>query len=101
MAAHEIDRQSGNMAFLAQNIINLGESLRNRGLIFSSKEDLYKALDFFIEALDLARQNGDEHTTLKALNNIGNIYLAFGRYPGAQKWLISFCRNRRLKQAEV
>jgi len=91
------------MVFLAQNIINLGESLRYRGLFFSSEGDLYKALDFFIEALDLAQQNGDEHTTLKALNNIGNIYLAFAKYHGAQKYYrslnSSLQKPRSLKQA--
>ena len=102
VAAHDIDRQSGNMVFLAQNIINLGESLRYRGLVFSSEGDLYKALDFFIEALDLAQQNGDEHTTLKALNNIGNIYLAFAKYHGAQKYYrLSQVLSAETKEAEA
>jgi len=79
LEAHDIEQQSGNIVFFPQDMINLGESFRNKGLIYSNREDLYNALDFFTQALDLGKKNGDKQIELRALNNIGNIHLNFGK----------------------
>ena len=86
LEAHDIDRQSGHAAFFPQDIINLGEGFRNKGLIFSNREDLYLALNYFTEALDSGKRNADKQTQLKALNNIGNIYLKLKKYYAAQRY---------------
>jgi CHAT domain-containing protein/Tfp pilus assembly protein PilF len=86
LEAHDIDRQSGNIVFFSQNMINLGEGFRNRGLIFANREDLYKALDYFTEALDSGQRNGDKETELRALNNIGNIHLNLEKYYSAETY---------------
>jgi tetratricopeptide (TPR) repeat protein len=86
LEAYEIEQQSGNTVLSPLNMINLGEAFRNRGLVLSSRKDLYDAFDFFTLALDLGKKNGDKQTELKALNNIGNIHLNLEKYYAAQNY---------------
>lgn len=88
-AAYDLDQRLGNTVFLSQNMNNLGEAFRKQGLIFSNKADFYKALDYFTEALDSAKRNGDEKTELRALNNIGNIQVDLENYETALNYLRS------------
>ena len=84
--AHDIDLRSGNILFFPQDMINLGEGFRNKGLVFSNREDLYTALEYFTEALDSANRNEDKQTQLRALNNLGNIHLNLKKYHTAQSY---------------
>jgi tetratricopeptide (TPR) repeat protein len=86
LEAHEINRQSGRIAFFPQSMINLGEGFRNRGLVSSDREDLYRALDYLTDALDSAKRKGDKQTELRALNNIGNIHLNLEKYHSAERY---------------
>ncbi len=93
LEAYGIDRQLGKPGFLPQNMINLGESFRNKWLSLSNWEDLDQALDYFTEALEWGKQNGDEQTELRALNNIGNIHLHFKKYFSARSY---FRRSQKI-----
>jgi CHAT domain-containing protein len=84
--AHDIDLRLGNDAFFPQTMISLGEGLRNRGLAYSNREDLYRSLDYFAKALNWGITNGDKNTELNAINNIGNIYLKLEKYHTAQSY---------------
>ncbi len=89
LEAREIDQQLQNLTFFPQDLNTLGEGFRSKGLIFSSKSDLYQALTYFKEALDSARSKADQWTELRALNNVGNTYLDLEHYHTAQSYLRS------------
>src|SRR4030042_2929341 len=95
LEAQDIDLQLGNRLFSPLNMINLGEGFRNKGLVFSSREDLYKALDYFAEALDWGIRNGDKKTEMTAGNTIGKIHLNLAKYYTAQSY---FRRTQQLAE---
>ncbi len=86
-AANEIDRQSGNSYLLSQSLNNLGDAYRNRGILLSNKVDLWRALDYFCKALDLAKENPAQKTEMRILNNIGNVYIELEKYHTALHYL--------------
>ncbi len=88
-AAKEIDRQSENSYFFSETMNNLGEAYRNKGILLFNKADLYRSLDCFNQALDLARKNRILETELRILNNIGKIHLDLERYHTALHYLLS------------
>jgi len=92
LEAREIDQRMENLTFLPQDLNTLGEGFRSKGLIFSSKSDLYQALTYFKEALDSARSKADQWTELRALNNVGNTYLDLEHYHTARSYLRSACQ---------
>ena len=54
-----------------------GENLL-RGIAFFELGDIPKAIDYFQQHLDLARQAGERHSEGMALGNLGNAHAAFG-----------------------
>ena len=78
LAAYDIDRPSG-FGVSPQLLNNLGTAFRAKGLISPSQPDLYKALEYYQESLDLARENGDRTSEVILLNNIGRVYLDLGK----------------------
>ena len=84
--ARAIDLQSGNRSFFPLDMINLGKCFRNSGHILANMEDLYRGLEYFTEALNLAEKGQDMQTQLRALNNIGNIYLSMEKYFAAKHY---------------
>lgn len=80
LAAQAIDKQSGNTFFLSRSMSALGEAYRNKALVFSNKEDLYRALDYSTSALESARERGDQHSETVALSALGNIYLDLKKF---------------------
>ncbi|UCE42022.1 MAG: CHAT domain-containing protein [Candidatus Aminicenantes bacterium] len=79
--ALEIDRELGNTIYIAIDLINLGDTLRNKGLISDNKEDMYMALTYFEDCLkltELSRQQDAELDILniievRVLNNLGSV----------------------------
>jgi len=71
--AYLIDKNLGDPINIAIDLINLGETLRHKGLASSSTEDLNKALVYFDECLKLARNNAYPDIEVKVLNNIGTV----------------------------
>jgi CHAT domain-containing protein len=87
LAARAIDKEQGNTYFLSQNLINIGAAYRNRGLILANTDDLYQALQYFTEALDIAKSKEGRNTQLISTNNIGNIHLILENYEAALLFL--------------
>lgn len=88
LAAYDIDRPSG-FGVSPQLLNNLGSVFWAKGLIFSGRTDLYGALEYYRESLDLARGNGDRMSEAMLLNNIGRVYLDLGKFSTAFHYLDS------------
>ena len=88
-AANRMELNWGNTYFLCQNLNNLAEAYRNKGILLSNKADLYRSLDYFNQALDLARKNRILKTELRVLNNLGKIHLDLEKYHTALHFLLS------------
>jgi len=87
LAAYEIDRQSGSGRISPQVLNDLGEAFRMKGVMLADRRDLYGALDYYRQGLDLARQNGDQISEAILLNNLGRIYLDLGKFSTAIHYL--------------
>ena len=88
LAAYDIDRPSG-FGVSPQLLNTLGNVFQMKGIIFSGRADLYRALEYYRESLDLARGNGDRISEAMLLNNIGRIYLDLGKSASAFHYLDS------------
>lgn len=89
LAAYDIDRQAGLGRVSPHVLNNLGEALRMKGLMFSTRIDLYSALGYYLQGLALARANGDPISETILLNNIGRVYLDLGKFSTAFHYLDS------------
>lgn len=89
----KIDQQLRNNFYI--NLNNIGDIYRSRGLLSNNKDDLYKALEYFRDCLELARKNEYIEIEILALNNIGTVYTDLENYPEALKYL-----KQGLKKAE-
>ncbi|MGD9346059.1 MAG: tetratricopeptide repeat protein, partial [Candidatus Aminicenantes bacterium] len=73
--AIKIDNEAGNNAYLPMVLNNLGVLHRKKANITNIGDDYLKALDYFEDCLELSLKAKKLRTEIKALNNIGNIYL--------------------------
>ncbi|MEW5900400.1 MAG: tetratricopeptide repeat protein, partial [Acidobacteriota bacterium] len=92
LAAYEIDKQSENSPFFYQSLNILAEAFHSRGLIFSNRQDLYGARDFFTQVLEAAREIGDKRTEMVAANNLGHLNFDLEKYHAALHYLESAFR---------
>jgi CHAT domain-containing protein len=94
--AIKIDTELNNKLFLTVELNNLG-TISHRKAIFSGlDEDFFLALKYFEDCLELAQEIMDVRTEVRALNNIGNVYLDLGKYNNALMYL-----NRGLFRSEL
>jgi CHAT domain-containing protein/Tfp pilus assembly protein PilF len=77
----EIDKELGNPIYIAIDLNNLGDTFRNKGLVSDNKEDLFLALDYFKDCLELTKSSRQEEGELdilniievRVLNNLGSV----------------------------
>ncbi len=65
----------------------IASSYTNIGLVFSGKGDPNQALDYFLKALAISEDKGDQLKIARIHNNIGDVYKALGDYPQALEYL--------------
>jgi CHAT domain-containing protein/Tfp pilus assembly protein PilF len=78
-----IDQESGNNIYLPMVLNNLGVLYRRRANLTMRGDDYLKALSYFEDCLELTIEAKNIRTEIKALNNIGNIYLDLKKYLNA------------------
>jgi CHAT domain-containing protein/tetratricopeptide (TPR) repeat protein len=81
--ALEIDKEFGDPVFIAIDLINLGDTFRNKGLISENNDDLYMALNYFSDCLEMAKKNIQKEEEgldllkiieVRVLNNLGSVH---------------------------
>jgi tetratricopeptide (TPR) repeat protein len=85
--AIRIDKELNNRLFLSVELNNLGIISHRKALFSGLDEDFFMALNYFEDSLELAQEMKDVRTEVRALNNIGNIYLDLGKYNNALMYL--------------
>jgi CHAT domain-containing protein/tetratricopeptide (TPR) repeat protein len=75
-----IDQESGNNLYLSMVLNNLGVLYRRKANFTEGGDDYLKALRYFEDCLELTQEAKKVRTEIKALNNIGNIYLDLKKY---------------------
>jgi tetratricopeptide (TPR) repeat protein len=85
--AISIDEELSNSLFLSVELNNLGIISHRKALFSRLDEDFFKALNYFEDSLELAQDMKDVRTEVRALNNIGNVYLDLGKYNNALMYL--------------
>jgi len=85
--AIRIDKELNNRLFLSVELNNLGIISHRKALFSGSDEDFFMALNYFEDSLELAQEMKDVRTEVRALNNIGNVYLDLGKYNNALMYL--------------
>ena len=85
--AINIDKELNNRLFLSVGLNNLGTISHRQALYSGINEDFFKALNYFEDSLELARKMNDVRTEVRALNNIGNVYLDLKKYNNALMYL--------------
>lgn len=85
--AIRIDKELSNEVFLSVGLNNLGVISHRQAMFSGVDEDFFKSLNYFEDSLELAREMKDLRTEVRALNNIGNVYLDLGKYNNALMYL--------------
>ncbi|MGB8951696.1 MAG: CHAT domain-containing tetratricopeptide repeat protein [Candidatus Aminicenantales bacterium] len=83
--ALEIDQKYFGKDYISIGLNNIGTIYRNKGLLLNSIEDLYKALDYFYNCLQIVKKIKNQKIEIRVLNNIGNIYSDLENYSEALK----------------
>lgn len=78
-----IERESSNNLYLPMVLNNLGVLFRRKASYSMERGDYLKALRYFEDCLELTLKAKSIRTEIKALNNIGNIYLDLNKYRNA------------------
>jgi CHAT domain-containing protein/Tfp pilus assembly protein PilF len=94
--AIKIDTDLSNKLFLSFELNNLGIISHRIAQFSGLNEDFFKALNYFENSLDIAQSIKDVRTEVRALNNIGNIYLDLEKYNDAMMYL-----KRGLQRSEL
>ncbi|MFO7865834.1 MAG: CHAT domain-containing protein [Candidatus Aminicenantes bacterium] len=78
--AYDIDKDSGNEEFIAQDLNNLG--LLKKHLYMKKENTRYfiDSLHHFFEGLELAEKNELRALEIKIINNLGNLFLDAGEF---------------------
>lgn len=73
---------------IAIDLNNIGITFQRRGELLNKKKDFYKALKFYNECLNVAKEKGDKRTEIQVLNNIGFIHTGLENYNKALEFLV-------------
>jgi tetratricopeptide (TPR) repeat protein len=68
---------------------DIGWLYQNRGMMENKQELLSEALGYFNKSLDIKRSLGQHRETGPSLCSIGEIYIALGRWPEAEQYLLA------------
>ncbi len=93
--ALKIDMEAEDDRFIAMDYNNLGFLFHKKALISQDEADYSQAIDYFKRCLDFREKTGDKKTTIRVLNNIGNLYLDLEKNQKALQYL-----KRGLAEAE-
>ncbi len=85
--AIRIDKELANTLFLSVELNNLGIISHRKAQFSGLDKDFFKALNYFEDSLEIAREMNDIRTELRALNNIGNVYLDLEKFNNALMYL--------------
>ena len=94
--AIRIDKELGNSLFLSVGLNNLGIISHRKALFSGLNEDFFTALNYFEDSLELAQEMKDVRTEVRALNNIGNVFLDLKKHNNALMYL-----KRGLQRSEL
>jgi len=94
--AIKIDNDLNNKLFLSLELNNLGIISHRIAQFSGLNEDFFKALNYFENSLKIAQSIKDFRTEVRALNNIGNIYLDLEKYNDSLMYL-----KRGLQRSEL
>lgn len=75
--------------------INIPTRLSNLGMVYSKQGNYLQAIEYYMEALELAEVDNDKENTSIILNNIGAVYDAWGEYDKAIDY---YQRSLRIKE---
>jgi CHAT domain-containing protein/Tfp pilus assembly protein PilF len=81
--AFKIDRKLADKPNIAKDLNNIGIATRLKGLNNENKEYLKEAEQAFRQALNIAKEVGDQSLETQTLNNIGSIYSDLDQYNDA------------------
>jgi len=100
--AFSIDEQLGDPINIAIDLINLGETLRIKGLASNNKKDLNSALFFFNKCLALIKDGTNKNIEVKVLNNIGTIESDLLNYSDAlNKFQEAYDKSKEIHDIET
>ena len=85
--ALKIDMEAKDDRFIAMDYNNLGFLFHKKALISLDEADYSQAIDYFKRCLDFGEKAGDKKTTIRVLNNIGNLYLDLEQNQKALQYL--------------
>ncbi|MFH2043162.1 MAG: CHAT domain-containing tetratricopeptide repeat protein [Acidobacteriota bacterium] len=77
--ALRIDRKAGDKEFIAIDLNNIGTIHMQLAEVDDMKERYQSALPYFMECLQIAGEEKDQKTKIRALSNIGMIHYHLGR----------------------
>jgi CHAT domain-containing protein/tetratricopeptide (TPR) repeat protein len=86
--ALKIDKEFGNAANIAKDLINIGEGFRRRGFLTLNRADFFLALNNFDESLGLVRKISDVSAEIKILNDFGATYTYLKNYRKALDYFL-------------
>lgn len=78
--ALSIDIQTSNQYGMAFDFINLGETLRRKGLSNDNSDELRSAINFFQKALETSKRINNSNLEIISLNNLGATYSHLRNY---------------------
>jgi len=88
-------------SYVAMDLNNIGVTYQKKAHHSGNKDDLYNALINYKESLKIARKIDDIETEIKALNNIGRVYIDLERHPDALKhFKLALKKAERIQDAE-
>jgi CHAT domain-containing protein/Tfp pilus assembly protein PilF len=97
-----LDKELKNNTNISKDLINIGESLRRRGLLTSNEDDFSLALRSFEESLVLAKMTGDVGTELIILNDIGATHSHLGNNQKAlDRFLVGLEKSSKMHNVEA
>jgi len=81
--AFDIDERIQNRTAISYDMINIGSAYKARGNSNNKVADLYRALGYFADCLNLLDNNAEILVRISLLNNIGATYCDLGNYQKA------------------
>lgn len=78
--ASQITKDLAEDSSLTVELNNIGNIFRRKGMLSDNKDDLKRALSYYIESLNIAKKYSDTLTEIDVLNNIGAVYSNLNDY---------------------
>ena len=88
-------------AYVAIDLNSIGVTYQKKALQSGKSEDLDRALENYEESLRIARRIKEDEIEIKALNNIGMVYVDSGRFPEALEYFnLALARAEEIQDIE-